>query len=47
MERRAKAPVGFVPASTGPVGGNISEPTKVGSGVPANPDALEIDDDDD
>jgi pre-mRNA-splicing factor SYF1 len=48
MERQARAPVGFVAASTGPVGGirqELSKPTP--AAAPENPDALEIDDDDD
>jgi pre-mRNA-splicing factor SYF1 len=42
LEREARAPVGFVAASTGPLGGNIK------SGEPqeaANPDAIDLDDD--
>lgn len=38
LEREARAPVGFVAASTGPQGGNIA--TQV---VAANPDAIDID----
>ena len=41
LERQARAPAGFVAASTGPQGGNIKpteEPT-------ANPDAIDLDDD--
>jgi pre-mRNA-splicing factor SYF1 len=46
LEREARAPVGFVAASTGPQGGNISTPAVT---VAANPDAIDIDgmDDDD
>ena len=42
---QARAPVGFVAASTGPQGGNIKEPVAVAS----NPDAIDVDgiDDDD
>ena len=38
---QARAPVGFVPASSGPQGGNMEQKQQVVSG--ANPDALEID----
>lgn len=44
LERQARAPVGFVAASTGPQGGNIPPPEK--ATVAANPDALDIDLDD-
>lgn len=44
LERQARAPVGFVAASTGPQGGNIPPPEK--PAVAANPDALDIDLDD-
>ncbi|KAF7886156.1 hypothetical protein EAF00_010259 [Botryotinia globosa] len=40
LEREARAPVGFVPASTGPQGGNIKQPEIV---VTENPDAIELD----
>lgn len=40
---QARAPVGFVAASTGPEGGNI----KAAAPVAANPDAIDMDDDDD
>jgi len=42
LEREARAPVGFVPASTGPQGGTVKHDV-----VAANPDAIEIDDMDD
>ena len=42
LEREARAPQGFVPASTGPQGGNI-EPAK--EAAAANPDAIDLDDD--
>ena len=42
LERQARAPVGFVAASTGPQGGNI-KPTEEAA---ANPDAIDLDDDD-
>ena len=44
LERQARAPVGFVAASTGPQGGNIPLPEQ--SAVAANPDALDVDLDD-
>lgn len=44
LERQARAPVGFVAASTGPQGGNIPPPEQ--SAVAANPDALDVDLDD-
>ncbi|KAI9762930.1 MAG: pre-mRNA-splicing factor syf1 [Geoglossum simile] len=40
LERQARAPQGFVPASTGPEGGNILQEGKT---VPANPDAIDVD----
>lgn len=43
LERQARAPVGFVAASTGPQGGNIPPPDE----VKANPDAINLDDDED
>jgi pre-mRNA-splicing factor SYF1 len=42
LEREARAPVGFVAASTGPLGGNIKTAE---SGDAANPDAIDLDDD--
>jgi pre-mRNA-splicing factor SYF1 len=50
LERQARAPVGFVAASTGPEGGN--RPAKEGAvaekaQVAANPDAIDVDIDDD
>ena len=44
LERQARAPVGFVAASTGPQAGNIPEADK--SALAANPDALDVDLDD-
>ena len=41
LERQAKAPLGFVAASTGPQGGNI----KPDESAAANPDAIDLDDD--
>jgi pre-mRNA-splicing factor SYF1 len=43
LERQAKAPAGFVAASTGPQGGNIKAPDEAAA---ANPDAIDLDDDD-
>ena len=45
LERQARAPQGFVPASGGPEAGNISQGNK--AVVEANPDALDIEIDDD
>ena len=44
LERQARAPVGFVAASSGPQAGNIPQPAE--AVVAANPDALDIDLDD-
>ncbi|KAF2102880.1 TPR-like protein [Rhizodiscina lignyota] len=44
LERQARAPMGFVAASSGPVGGKRIEPQAEAS-VPANPDAIDVDDD--
>ncbi|PBP17734.1 pre-mRNA-splicing factor SYF1 [Diplocarpon rosae] len=41
LEREARAPVGFVAASTGPQGGNI--PLEQAAVVAANPDAIDVD----
>jgi pre-mRNA-splicing factor SYF1 len=46
LERQARAPVGFVAASTGPQGGNIKEPEVSKEAAVANPDALDVDLDD-
>lgn len=40
LERQARAPVGFVPASSGPEGGNTQPKNQAPA---ANPDALEVD----
>lgn len=45
LERQARAPVGFVASSTGPQGGNISQQQQPAPA--ANPDAIDIGDDDD
>ncbi|KIW21000.1 pre-mRNA-splicing factor syf1 [Exophiala spinifera] len=53
LERQARAPVGFVAASTGPEGGNRASKngeelaTEEPKQVAANPDAIDIDDDED
>ena len=44
LERQARAPQGFVPASSGPEGGNVSQQTELT--VIENPDALDVDLDD-
>ena len=45
LERQARAPMGFVPASTGPEGGNRPPPNKDAEAAqPANPDAIDLDD---
>jgi pre-mRNA-splicing factor SYF1 len=41
LERQARAPAGFVAASTGPEGGDRKAPAEV-----ANPDAIDVDLDD-
>ena len=41
LERQARAPVGFVAASSGPEGGTRQLSDQ--PAVPANPDALELD----
>ncbi|KAE8146239.1 pre-mRNA-splicing factor syf1 [Aspergillus avenaceus] len=48
LERQARAPVGFVAASTGPEGGNRPPPPgqeKEQPPAPANPDAIDLDED--
>ncbi|GAM90206.1 hypothetical protein ANO11243_082470 [Dothideomycetidae sp. 11243] len=49
LERQARAPVGFVAASSGTEGGSYKPPGLVESNAAAsiNPDAIEMDDDDD
>lgn len=48
LERQARAPVGFVAASGGPEGGNRSPPAgQAPAAAPANPDAIDLDMDDD
>lgn len=45
LDRQARAPVGFVAASTGPEGGNRPPPAgEAPPSVPANPDAIDLDD---
>lgn len=48
LERQARAPQGFVAASTGPEGGNRAPPAGQEENVApaANPDAIDMDDDD-
>jgi len=46
LERQARAPLGFVAASSGPEGGNSKHAQPVPA-VSANPDALDVDLDDD
>lgn len=43
LEREARAPVGFVAASTGPQAGNIKD--AAAAAATANPDAIDVDDD--
>ncbi|PYH96296.1 pre-mRNA splicing factor Syf-1 [Aspergillus ellipticus CBS 707.79] len=47
LERQARAPVGFVAASTGPEGGNRPPPAgqEQEPAAPVNPDAIDLDDD--
>lgn len=48
LERQARAPVGFVAASTGPEGGNRPPPAgqeQQPPAAPVNPDAIDLDDD--
>lgn len=47
VERQARAPVGFVPASTGPQDGNQPVQPPQPAAPVANPDAIEVDVDDD
>lgn len=46
LERQARAPVGFVAASTGPEGGNRPKPASeaAAAAATANPDAIDLDD---
>ncbi|KAJ5832396.1 hypothetical protein N7474_000707 [Penicillium riverlandense] len=45
LERQARAPVGFVAASSGPEGGNRPKPAgEAPPAAPANPDAIDLDD---
>lgn len=48
LERQARAPVGFVAASTGPEGGDRHPPASQTSAQPANvnPDAIDLNDED-
>ena len=48
LERQARAPVGFVAASSGPEGGNRPPPVdKAAAAATANPDAIDLDMDED
>lgn len=47
LERQARAPVGFVAASNGPEGGNRPPPTHQTQAAAANPDAIDLDMDED
>lgn len=47
LERQARAPMGFVAASTGPEGGQASGSKEQVSVEPTNPDAINLDDMDD
>ena len=46
LDRQARAPMGFVSASTGPEGGNVPVETEKTAPVTTNPDALDIELDD-
>lgn len=43
LERQARAPVGFVAASTGPESGQVSRSQEQSSVAPTNPDAIDLD----
>lgn len=45
LERQARAPLGFVPASSGPEAGN-AKPMQLSPVATANPDALDVNLDD-
>ncbi|KAJ0425523.1 pre-mRNA-splicing factor syf1 [Aspergillus carlsbadensis] len=45
LERQARAPIGFIAASSGPEGGNRARPAEQPSVAPVNPDAIDLDDD--
>lgn len=47
LERQARAPVGFVAASTGPEGGNRPAAQQPAPPANVNPDAIDLDDDED
>jgi pre-mRNA-splicing factor SYF1 len=49
LERQARAPVGFVAASSGPEGGNRPPPAgqEPAAAAAANPDAIDLDMDED
>jgi len=46
LDRHARAPVGFVAASTGPEGGNQPVSAEQRAAEAVNPDAIDIDDND-
>lgn len=46
LERQARAPLGFVAASSGPEGGD-AKPMQLSPVATANPDALDVELDDD
>ncbi|KAI9783433.1 MAG: pre-mRNA-splicing factor syf1 [Peltula sp. TS41687] len=43
LESQARAPVGFVAASTGPEGGSAAQPQEQAPAAPTNPDAINLD----
>jgi len=45
LERQARAPVGFVAATSGPEGSNRLKEAAAQEPAPANPDAIDVDDD--
>lgn len=47
LERTSKAPLGFVPASSGPEGGNRPNPKNSQlETIPSNPDAISMEEED-
>ncbi|KAB8364847.1 hypothetical protein FH972_024710 [Carpinus fangiana] len=45
LERQAKAPIGFVAASSGPQGGSAAKEDDESEPAPVNPDAIDLDED--
>ena len=45
LERQARAPMGFVAASTGPAGGHKPMQPESNVSIAANPDAIDIEED--